>query len=220
MNNFVFALNTTLPVFLVILLGFFLQKVHLLDDSFNNTANQYVFKCALPISLFHSIVNMDFYSDFEPKFCLFCFAVTTVMFFSVWAVSWLVMKDKGIVGAFTQASTRSSAAVLGIAFAVNIFGDSGMVPMMIMSSAPFFNIYSVLILSFSPHVDDEGHLLPSDKNGRAVKTVGINVARNPMILGILCGIPFSLSRIPIPTILDSALSTIGATATPIALLVV
>ena len=28
MENFIFALNATIPVFLMILLGFFLQKIH------------------------------------------------------------------------------------------------------------------------------------------------------------------------------------------------
>ena len=130
------------------------------------------------------------------------------------------MKDKGPVGAFAQASARSSAAVLGIALAVNIYGDAGMVPMMIMSAVPFFNVYSVLILSFSPQVDEEGHLLPASHGMEAVKKACINVAKNPLILGILAGLPFSLLRIQVPVMLDSALSSIGGTATPIALLVV
>lgn len=205
---------------MVILLGFFLQKVHLLNDSFNKTANEYVFKCALPISLFRSIAGMDFYSEFNLGFCLFCFSATTVMFLGVWAAAWLLMKDKGQVGAFAQASARSSAAILGVALAINIYGDSGMVPMMIMFSVPFFNVYSVLILSFSPQVDKDGNLLPAKREGSAVKTACINIAKNPMIIGILLGIPFALLRIQVPAMLDSALSTVGATATPMALLVV
>lgn len=220
MENFTFALNATIPVFLIILLGFFLQKVHLLNDIFNQTANEYVFKCALPVSLFRSMAQMDFYSDFDPIFCLFCFAATTVMFLGVWAAAWVLMKDKGQVGAFAQASTRSSAAILGIALAINIYGDSGMVPMMIMASVPFFNVYSVLILSFSPQVDQDGNLLPAKRQGSAVKSAWVGIAKNPMILGILLGIPFSLLRISVPAILDNALSSVAATATPVALLVV
>ena len=220
MENFSFALNATIPVFLVIALGFFLQRVHFLNEPFNRTANEYVFRCALPVSLFRSIAGMDFYGEFDPGFCLFCFLGTTVMFLGIWAVSWGMMKDKGQVGAFAQASARSSAAVLGIALAANIYGDSGMVPMMIMSAVPFFNVYSVLILSFSPQVDEDGHLLPASHGMEAVRKACVNVAKNPLILGIVSGLPFALLRIPIPTMVDSALSSIGGTATPIALLVI
>ena len=220
MENFTFALNATIPVFLVIALGYVLQRVHFLNDAFNKTANEFVFRCALPVSLFRSIAGMDFYSEFDLGFCLFCFLGTTVMFLGIWAAAWFFMKDKGQVGAFAQASARSSAAVLGIALAVNIYGDAGMVPMMIMSAVPFFNVYSVLILSFSPQMDDEGHLLPAARGLGAVKKACVNVAKNPLILGILAGLPFALLRVKVPAMLDSALSSIGATATPIALLVV
>ena len=193
MSSFVFALNATLPVFLVILLGWFLTRVHLLNDAFLKAADQYVFKCALPVSLFLSIAKMDLYSDFDPKFCLFCFVVTTIVFFGVWGCARLFLKNRALIGAFTQAAARSSAAILGIAFAVNIYGDSGMVPMMIVSAVPFFNIYSVLILTFSPQVDDAGCLLPPAAEGGAlVKKACLNVLKNPIILGILAGIPFAL----------------------------
>ncbi len=220
MENFIFALNATIPVFLMILLGFFLQKIHFLNEPFNQTANAYVFRCALPVSLFLSIAEMDFYSDFDLTFCLFCFLGTSLMFMGVWAAAWLLMKDKGQVGAFSQASVRSSAAVLGIAFATNIYGNTGMVPMMIMSAVPFFNIYSVLILSFSPQVGENGQLLPAAHGMEAVKKACVNVAKNPLILGILAGVPFALLQLEIPMMLDSALRSISATATPIALLVV
>lgn len=220
MSNFVFALNATVPVFLIILLGFFLQKIGFLNDSFNNTADAFVFRCALPVSLFRSIAGMDFYGDFDLRFCLFCFLGTTVMFAGVWGASWLLLKDKSQVGAFAQASARSSAAILGVALATNIYGNAGMVPMMIMSAVPFFNVYSVLILSFSPQVDENGRLLPGSHGMAAVKSACVNVAKNPLILGILAGLPFALLRITVPTMIDSALKSVGNTATPIALLVV
>lgn len=220
MDSFVFALNTTMPVFLVILLGWFLRRVGVLNAGFCKPADQYVFKCALPVSLFLSIAKMDVYSDFDLAFCLFCFTVTSIVFLGVWALTSMLMKDKRLVGEFSQASVRSSAAILGVALATNIYGNSGMVPMMVLAAVPFFNVYAVLILQFSPHVDENGNLLPPDKNGSAVKRAIVNVAKNPIIIGILLGVPFSLLRIKLPTILQSTFSTIGGTATPVALLAV
>ncbi len=219
MISFLFALNATLPVFLVILLGWFLIRIHLLNEAFLKVSDQYVFKCALPVSLFLSIAQMDLYTDFNLRFCLFCFIVTTIVFFGIWGGATLLLKNRGLIGAFSQAAARSSAAILGIAFATNIYGDSGMVPMMIVSAVPFFNIYAVLILTFSPQVDEQGHLLPRNaEGGTLVKKACINVLKNPIILGILIGIPFALLRVTLPDFLTSTLSTVGGTATPIALL--
>ena len=200
MDSFVFALDTTMPVFLVILLGWFLRRVGILNEGFCKPADQYVFKCALPVSLFLSIAKMDVYSDFDPAFCLFCFT---------------------LIGEFSQAAVRSSAAILGVALNTNIYGDAGMVPMMVLSAVPFFNVYAVLILQFSPHVDENGRLItPERDGGAAVKRALCNVAKNPIILGILLGVPFSLLRVKLPMILSSTLNTIGGTATPVALLAV
>lgn len=221
MDNFIFALNATIPLFLIILLGGLLQRVGLFNASFNKTANQYVFKVALPVSLFMSIVKMDFYADFDPLFCLFCFLVTCAMFLGVWGLTWTFMKDRAQVGAFSQASVRSSAALLGVALATNIYGNAGMVPMMIIAAVPFFNVFAVLILTFSPQVDDEGRLLPPDPNGGSmVRKALVGMATNPIIIGILLGLPFALLRIQLPVILSSALTTVGNTASPIGLLVV
>lgn len=220
MENFIFALNATMPVFFVILLGWVLLRLGVLTEGFNKPANDYVFKCALPVSLFRSIASMDLYRGVNVSFCLFCFVGTTVMFLGIWGISWLLLKDKGQVGAFAQASARSSAAILGVAFATSIYGDAGMVPMMIMAAVPFFNIYSVLILSFSPRVDENGHLLPAAKGTAAVKKACFDVLKNPLIIGIVAGVPFALFRWKIPTIAGSFLSTVGGTASPVALLVV
>lgn len=219
MDSFIFALNATLPVFLIILLGWALRQGKLFTGAFTAVANQYVFKVALPVSLFMSIAKMDIYTDFDPLFCAFCFGVTSVMFLGVWGITWLTMKDRTMVGAFSQASVRSSAAILGVALATNIYGNAGMVPMMILAAVPFFNIYAVLILTFSPHAQGTENA-PTASGGNMVRKALKGIVTNPIIIGILLGVPFALLRIELPVFLASALNTVGGTASPIGLMVV
>lgn len=210
-----------MPVFLVMAVGWLLRRLGILTEGFCASADQYVFKIALPVSLFRSIAAMDVYSDFDLLFCLYCFGVTVLMFLASWGLTALLMKDKRLIGSFAQAAVRSSAAILGMTFAMNISGEAGMVPMMILSAVPFFNIFSVVILSFSPHSDEEGNLLPREGDGSsAVWRACRNVLRNPIIIGILLGIPFALLKVQLPTIAESTLSAIGGTSSPVALLVI
>lgn len=51
------------------------------------------------------------------------------------------MKDQSMRGAFVQASFRSSAAVMGLAFIQNMYGSSAMGPLMIVSAVPLYNIF-------------------------------------------------------------------------------
>ena len=214
MENFLFSLNATMPVFLVIVLGWVLMQLKLFNKEFLSVADKYVFKVALPMLLFRDIAATNLKEGFQLKFVLFCMAATTVMFLGIWGLATLFMKDKSMVGAFTQAAARGSAAVLGIAFVENIYGNFGMAPLMIVSAVPLFNIYSVIILTLCSQNNNAG------SKKEVIKRAFFNVLKNPIIIGIVLGVPFSLFGIQLPVILSKTVSNVAGTATPIALLVV
>ena len=151
MDSFVYSINATVPVFLVMLLGGEIKKLGIIDDHFANVANRYVFKVALPVLLFRDLSKSDFKSQFEPKFVLYCSIVTILMFSLVWIFTELLMKDDTQIGAFIQGSCRSSAAILGMAFVQNMYSDTGMAPLMIVAAVPLFNIFAVVVLTFKAH---------------------------------------------------------------------
>lgn len=212
MSSFIFSLESTVPIFLVIVLGYLLMRFRFFTEEFVKIADKYVFKVALPVLLFKQIATADIHKEFDPKFVIFCMATTTVMFGVVWLLARIFLRDKNMVGAFAQASARGSAAILGIAFIENIYGSSGMGPLMIVSAVPLYNIYSVIILTFGAkdRVAGKG----------AIKKALINILKNPIIIGIFAGLPFSIIGIRIPVIPLKAITSVANTATPIALLVV
>lgn len=225
MADFIFSLNATLPIFLIMVLGWFLMRIGLFTKEFNKVADKYVFKVALPVLLFKDIATADIRSDFNLTFVLFCMITTTIMFLAIWGLSYIFIKDKTQVGAFAQASARGSAAVLGIAFINNIYGNSGMAALMIVSAVPLYNILSVIILMFSADMGKEAQKNKltdnvSNSKGSNIKKACINVVKNPIIIGIFLGLPFSIFGISIPPIPLKAVTSIAQTATPIALLVV
>lgn len=211
MENFLFSLNVTLPIFIIIVIGGLLQRIGLLNEGFTSVADKFVFKVALPVQLFWDIAEMDIRSDFSGKFVLFCMAATTCMFAGTWLLGRLFLKDKSMVGAFAQAAARGSAAILGIAFVENIYGSSGMTPMMIVAAVPLFNIYSVIILTVTSAQGKFDLAL--------VKKLLKGVITNPIILGIAAGMVWSLAGLPMPVLLSKSVGYIASTATPLALLV-
>ena len=80
------------------------------------------------------------------KFVVFCFFATLISITAVTLLSFL-LKDKSLQGEFIQASYRSSAAIFGIAFIQNIYGEAGMEPLMIVASVPLYNIMAVVVLT-------------------------------------------------------------------------
>lgn len=211
MENFIFSLNVTMPIFVIIILGGILNKTGLLTEGFTAVADKFVFKIALPVQLFRDIAVMDLKQDFAWDFVLFCIGATTVMFGVCFLLGRIFIKDRSMAGAFSQASARGSAAILGIAFVENIYGNAGMTPMMIVAAVPLFNIYSVIILCLS---SAEGKI-----NKALIKKTLKGVVTNPIIIGIIIGAIWSLIGLPYPAILSKSVSYISSTATPLALLV-
>lgn len=209
LDNFIFSVNATLPVFLVIVMGMLLNKIGLFPESYAAMTDKLVFKAALPVLLFKDIAAMDFRQDFDVKFVFFCMAATVCMFLGVWALSALFIRDKSIIGSFVQGSARGSAAILGVALAENIYGSSGLAPLMILSAVPLFNVLSVIILTI--HAQGEHKKI---NIGAILKSI----ITNPIILGILAGIPFSVFNIQLPLLITKTVGSISSVATPMALL--
>ena len=124
MENLIFSLDATLPVFLVMVAGGILGRLGFLPKEFCKACDKLTFKITLPIMLFLDMAEVDMVHDFEPKFVLFCAGATLVSILVIWALARVLVRDKSIIGEFVQASYRSSAAVLGVAFIQNIYGDA------------------------------------------------------------------------------------------------
>ena len=210
MENLIFSLNATIPVFLLMVLGLALRKIGWIDEAFASRMNKFVFRVPLPVLLFQDLATVDFYEMWDGRFVLFCFAVTFLGIVIAGLLS-LLLKNRRIQGEFIQASYRSSAALLGIAFIQNIYGSAGIAPLMIIGSVPLYNIMAVTVLSF---------FSPERKklDGGTVKKTWKGIVTNPIIIGILIGMLWSLLRLPLPEIAAKTVSSIGATATPLGLM--
>ena len=65
MNNFIFSLNATLPVFIIIVLGYILMQAGIFNKEFTSDADKYVFKVALPVHLFKDIATTNIRQCFD-----------------------------------------------------------------------------------------------------------------------------------------------------------
>lgn len=210
MENLIFSLNATVPVFAMIILGMLFKKIGIIDDVFASRMNKFVFLIPLPVLLFKDLATLDFNTIWDTKFVLFCFFITILCILIVTLLSFL-LKNKQNQGEFIQASYRSSAALLGIALIQNVYGKATMAPLMIIGSVPLYNIMAVVVLSFfSP----ERKGLSKEVWLKTIK----GILTNPILIGIVVGILWSLLHLPMPTMLDKTVISIGNVATPLGLM--
>lgn len=214
MENFIYSINVTMPIFLVMVIGYILKQIGMLNDNFVTVANKFNFKVTLPFMLFKDIAGVDIKAVFDIKYVLFCAIVSTICFWVVWGTAKLLVRDKTIRGSFVQSSFRGSAAVMGLAFIQNIYGSSAMGPLMIVSAVPLYNIFSVIVLTFEAN-DSTG----IDKKAK-IRQAGINICKNPIILSILAGLIVGLLGIQFPTLVNKTVSNVAQMATPLALITI
>ena len=213
MNYFLISFNVTMPLIILLTIGFFLKKKNLIDDSFVNISSIIVFKLALPISIFHSTVSTS--SDFVLDLEAWIFILSACGFSSlVFIFSFLYAKvqdwDNSTKGAFIQGAFRSNYIIIGYPILQSLFDDGVVIKMSLLALfiIPFYNILSVLVLAYFDNTTNQFHMK---------KTV-VEVIKNPLIISIVLGMLFKSSGFDLPVSLNSTLRSIAGLATPLALI--
>lgn len=210
-ENLRFSLNASMPIVLMMIFGYICRKIDLLDDHTTAKLNKFTFRAALPSLLFMDLSTADFRAVWDGKLVGFCVAVTFLSV-GIAVVYSLFHKDKNERGEIIQACYRSSAAILGIAFVKNIYGESLMAALMIVGTVPIYNIIAVTVLAATS----------PEKKGESKKELFLDtvkgVVTNPIIIGIVSGIIWSMLKIPQPVIMSKTISYMGNMATPLSLI--
>ena len=219
MNNLAFCLNATIPVFLLMVLGYVFLKIGIISESFAKSMNSFVFRVALPILVFQDLANNDFREFWDGKYVLFCFLVSLISILGVAFLS-LCLKDKAIRGEFIQGSYRSSAALLGIGFIQNIYGNALMAPLMIIGAVPLYNAAAVVVLTLfrKQEMMTEETMENNYTRKALIRNAFIGIIKNPIIIGIILGVIWSVLRIPQPVIMSKTLKYLANVATPMGLM--
>lgn len=217
MDNLVFSMNATLPIFLLIVLGMVFRRLGIVSESFAAQANAFVFKVSIPALLFVDLATVDFLEVWDTGFVLFCFFATLACI-GIAAVFANALCQPQQRGEFIQASYRSSAALLGIAFITNIYGSTGMASLMIIGAVPLYNAAAVVVLELldpCAHADGRGE--GAQALSASLKRTVKGIVTNPIILSIVIGMAWSVLSLPLPGVAESVFDKLGSTAAPLGL---
>ena len=221
MSDVLFAINATAPIVLMVLIGYFLKRIGLLDPTMGKSLNKLVFRVFLPAMLFLNMYKIESFASIDFTFVWYTLGVTLILFAVAIPTVSLMTKENPKRGALLQSVFRANYALVGIPLATSLFGERGSIMATVLSAfiVPLFNMLAVLGLCiFSP-----------DKKP-SIKKVLLGIAKNPLIQSIAVGfvalgvravfvrtgITFRLTDIePVYKTLNS----LSSVATPLALLV-
>lgn len=212
LENLIFSLNATMPVFLMMVIGYLLREIGWLTGTSITTINKLVFKVFLPALLVIDLVKQDFAAIWDTQFVLFCLIATLISILIATLLS-LTNRAKEDRGEMIQAAYRSAAATLGIAYMTNIYNNAAMVSLMIIGSVPIYNIVAVLVLTITSPENAK-----TESKAVLIKRSILNTLKNPIILGIFVGLIWSVTKAPQPKIVMKTITYLGNVASPLALI--
>ena len=214
LSDLLFSANVIVPIFLLIALGYCLTRLKVWDEHFLKIANNLCFKCLLPVLLFYNVASANIFEVFNGRLIIYvclCAAVICGLLFLIIPV---FIKDKKRMGVMIQGTFRSNFLLFGVPLGLSIGGASGGVLAAVVASfyVPVINMLSVISLyAFS------------DAENKSLRSALIGIVKNPLVIGGLSGLVFSLIRnligFEIPVMLDATLNNIKSTATPLAFLI-
>jgi len=213
LENFIFSVNAVAPMFIVMAVGYVLRIRGLTDVETNRKMNKVIFNVGIPLLLFRDVSATNLSEFFDGLFLLFVVTATTIVFIVTMFVSMRYFKNRKIAATFAQACYRGNFAIIGLPLTAHVLGPDNMgLGLLIMAFIlPLYNVLAAIAFA-----GGEGQKL----SGMAGFVALIRNIFNPLTIGILSGVIFSLLRIQMPVLVSVPIDHIASMTTPLALLII
>ena len=205
-----YSFSITGPIFLMLGLGIYLKRIGMLTEDFIETGSKLVFNLTLPAMLFLSVARSNISEIGNPDLLLFALAANILTYILFELLANKAIKQKKDRGVVVQGAFRANTGIIGLAYASNAFGDTGLAlgSLYVAVITVAYNILAVITLSRSnPN-------LPSLNASFLLRSI----IKNPLIISILCALPFSVFTIPLPDIITKSGGYFAGMTLPLALL--
>lgn len=87
MENLIYSVNVTLPVFAILAIGYLLRQAKVIDGAYVSGSNRLTFRLLLPVMLFNNMRSSDFLSYFDVGFLCYCAAFLMIYVAGLWLIS-------------------------------------------------------------------------------------------------------------------------------------
>ncbi|WP_272009522.1 AEC family transporter [Roseovarius sp. ZX-A-9] len=200
----------TIPFFLIIGLGFGAGKTGFFSDEATGWLTKFVFYFALSAMLFRFAANLSLADIFDLRFVMAYLWATAFVYIIATMVAFLRGLNIEVASVEAQCAVIGNVGFLGIPMLVMLMGEAAIAPVMMVLAVDLLVFGSLIVI-----------LITGSRDGRVsiriLRTVGLGLLKNPMIVSIALGLAWSGLRLPIPGPMNDFLTILGAAATPGAL---
>jgi malonate transporter len=206
-------LESVVPLFAVICLGYFAGRAGYLGEAGIRGLGAFVFNFAIPPYVFRLMAATDLEAITEWGF-LGGYLGAQMLVFAIGAVIGRLAFGMRIAELTIQAfgSAFSNGVMLALPLLLWLYGAAGAVPALLIITLDVIVFSSVTVLL---EIGRRG--TREAPSGRIVLQAARSVCANPILMGTVLGILYSLSGLALPALVDKTVAFIGQAAAPSAL---
>ena len=200
----------TLPFFALIGLGYGAARSRFFPPEATAYLTKFVFYFALSAMLFRFASSLSLGSVFDLRFVIAYFWGTAFIYLIATAVALVRRLPVAEAAVEAQVAVIGNVGFLGIPMFVLLLGEAAIGPVMLVLAVDLLFFGSLIVI-----------LITGSRDGRmsvgVLRTVGLGLLKNPMIVSIGLGFVWSSFSLPIPVPMAEFLTILGGAATPAAL---
>lgn len=210
-------LEIVTPVFGIILVGWIAARVGYVGPAVGKAVAEFAFKVAMPALLFRAMLSIGTMPG-SPLKLVGAYVASVIV---VWLLAALMTKvvlrrPQADAAVIAMGSTFGNTVMLGIPLAISAFGIEAAAPMALLVSidGPLLWILGTL------HIEGalrDGAGGSGKSPAAAIKTILLDLLRNPIILALLIGTFWRVAALPVPVLADRLLALLAQGAVPAAL---
>jgi predicted permease len=199
MESFLVCFRAVAPIFLIMALGYLVQRTGAISREDVPRLNKVAFRYFLSVTMFYNLYQSDISHAIQPRLLLFAeiavlaeFAVATVFVVAT-------ERERPKRGVKIQGIFRSNSILIGIPLTAALVegADLGSIVLLLAVVVPTYNILAVVILEiFRGNRPNMGHVL-------------LGIAKNPLIIAVALGLLFLLTPLRLPVVIESTISQIA-----------
>lgn len=200
----------TVPFFLIIGVGYVAGRTRFFTEEATAYLTKFVFYFALSAMLFRFAANLSFAELIDWSFMAAYLWGTAFVYALAMGVAFYMGRTVSEAAMEAQCAAIGNVGFLGIPMLALLMGEEAVKSIMLLLAIDLIVFSSLIVILIT--ASREGHM-----SLRILKTVGMGLLKNPMIVAIVTGLTWSALSIPIPAPLNEFVSILGAAATPGAL---
>lgn len=200
----------TLPFFALIGVGYGAGRTRFFSPEATAYLTKFVFYFALSAMLFRFSANLSLAEIFDWPFVWAYLLGTGAVYLIATTVALLRRVSVAEAAVEAQCAAIGNVGFLGIPMLAMLLGEEAIGPNMLVLAVDLIVFGSLIVI-----------LITGSRDGRMsvgiLRTVGLGLLKNPMIVSIVLGLTVSALALPIPGPVNEFVTILGAAATPGAL---